>query len=105
MRTSVRSVTGAPSCSSRCTKPVLGVGLAAAGLLRTVVAAHLAAAIAARGAMLGTGVLAAHGTRLHLILCEYRRRLLGAGGAVLPANQAPRCVGAVQVARAVHVPV
>src|SRR5437867_10042702 len=83
----------------------LRTGRAAAGLLRPVGGAHLAAAIAARGAMLGTGVLAAHGTRLHLIRCEYRRRLLGAGSAVLPAHQAARCVGAVQVARAVHVPV
>src|ERR1051326_1772929 len=34
IRTSVRSVTGAPSCSSRCTKPVTGVASSHAGSVR-----------------------------------------------------------------------
>src|SRR2546427_8283049 len=61
--------------------------------------------MSASGAMLRAGAFAAHGTRLHFIRCEDRRRLLCAVGPVRPADQAPRCVGAVQVARAVHVPI
>src|SRR5438093_6686783 len=53
--------------------------------------------------MLRADVFAAHGTPCHLIRREDRRRLLGARHAVIPAHQAAGCVGAVQVARAVHV--
>src|SRR2546427_5070778 len=61
--------------------------------------------MSAGGAMLGASAFAAHGTRLHFIRCEDRRRLLCAVGPVHRADQTPRCVGAVQVARAVHVPI
>src|SRR5437879_1562639 len=61
--------------------------------------------MSAGGAMLGASAFAADGTRLHFIRCEDRCRLLCAVGPVRPADQAPRCVGAVQVARAVDVPI
>src|SRR5256712_8110886 len=51
------------------------------------------------------GVLAAHGTFLDLIGREYRHRLERAAGAVPPAHQAPRLVGAAQMLRAVHLPI
>src|SRR5216117_2716122 len=47
-------------------------------------------------------VLAAHGTFLDLIGREDCHCLLGAGGPVPSADQAPRLVGAAQMLRAVH---
>src|SRR5881397_2198391 len=50
-------------------------------------------------------VLAAHGTFLDLIGREDCHCLLGAGGPVPSADQAPRLVGAAQMLRAVHLPI
>src|SRR2546425_11961009 len=59
----------------------------------------------AQGRVAGADELAAGNARPDLIRREDRRRLLGARGPVLAADQAPRRVGAAQMRRAVHLPI
>src|SRR5206468_12661050 len=59
----------------------------------------------ALGRVAGTDELPAGSARPDLVGREDRRRLVRAGGPVLPADQAPRSVSAAQVLRAVHLSV
>src|SRR5207249_11854835 len=75
---------------------------ATAGLLHEIRSTDLAAAIAARGLMPSTGVLAAHGTGTHLVGCEDGLRLCQARRAVSFADEAARTVGPTQVPGALN---
>src|SRR3989454_2043622 len=83
----------------------LRAGGAATGRLLQVGRAHVPAAVAARRAMLGARVLAAHGALLDLVRCEQCHCLLDTAGPVPPADEAPRRIGAAQMPRAVDLPI